>query len=103
MKTTKEKIAVLTECIAIIKEFDAGLAKPEKTGSDIVRELLKEGKPVLVIASGVSQEVADKINTELFLIAVFENGFFEAITGEQWRYVSPTDTSAIASYVPEVE
>jgi len=105
MKTTKEKIDVLTECIAIIKEFDAGLAKPEETGSDIVRELLKEGKPVLCGVSDKSQSEACSNASNLDGVVMIVSADRATLDSFEdcYRYASPVDTSKFASYVPEVK
>jgi len=76
--------------------------KPQQSGSDIVRELLKNGRPVLCHRSDTSQKHADNnVNFARLIISSSSDGF-TADTGTVWRYASPIDTSTIAKW-PEVE
>ena len=76
----------------------------EKTGSDIVRELLKNGKPVLCLVSNISQDDADRkfqSSSEIIAINEFSGEHFKE--DYAWKYASPVDTSLFASYGSEVK
>jgi len=81
--------------------------KPQPSGSDIVRELLKKGMPVLCGVSSSSQDYADKMASDGhghmtssgMPDSVFE---FRIKSGGTYQFASPVDTSKIAKW-PEVE
>ena len=101
-KISKDEFYI-TRDLADIKVGDTIEIVTEKTGSDIVRELLKEGKPVLCYVSNDSQSEADKERPAAYSVAIdrYHNGHFREYNA--WKYVSPIDTSKFASYVPEVD
>ena len=124
MKTTVEKIAVMQahedgfkikaiprsggELGTIVLsptwnwlDFDYDVIEPP-TGSDIVRELLKGGKPVLCGISNESQEHADNgLDAGYYrLVSGFNQGMFESQFCF-YCYASPVDTSKFTGYVPE--
>jgi len=126
MKTTSEKIAVMQafedgveveiklsdskewRVIDFTPEWDWGecnyRVKQQPTGSDIVRELLKEGRPVWCGVSNTSQADADgKLNLSADIVAIdkFSGGHFKE--DYAWKYASAVDTSKFAQYVPEVK
>ena len=75
----------------------------EKTGSDIVRELLKEGCVVCGVSND-SQEEADNNSKTTMAVRVIEkcrDELFYGIIG--WKFASPSDTSRFAQYGSEVK
>ena len=95
------RLRYLRTRIEILESEDTPDIQP--TGSDIVRELLKEGKPVLCF-TGYS-ETETRITEQLKIICEWdaENTIFFDVSGDHFNYAIPSDTSEFASYVPETK
>ena len=72
----------------------------KQSGSDKVREMLKQNKPVLCGVASNKQCSADANaddQTNLRAIRVYENGVFLGENAEHYTYASPVDLSQFAT------